>query len=131
MNWRSLGRRQPFTRQWSEQDQVEIMAVQALDELASDLIRSCGLGTPEGLLDWLASTATLRVRHMARTLYAGHRLSGRLSSSREIRCMVASWLYPQVALRFPQLADCVWLGKEALSQGNGTRIPRLVRVGSC
>jgi hypothetical protein len=131
MNWRSLGRRAPVIRQWSEQDQLEIMAVQALDELASDLIRGCGLGTPEGMLDWLATSATQRVRHMARTLWVEHRLPGRLPASREIRCMVASWLYPQVALRYPQLADCVWLGKETPSEKPGTRIPGLVRVGSC
>ncbi|HEX5739789.1 MAG TPA: hypothetical protein VFY22_14855 [Hydrogenophaga sp.] len=90
---------------------VDVLVVGVLDDLAFEIIRAYKNKPPPGYLEWVSSTATRRVRRLARTLFADQAAATRASRVHAeldaIRLVVTHWLQPQMEQSFGPLPDGV------------------------
>ncbi|MDR7153103.1 hypothetical protein J2W49_005083 [Hydrogenophaga palleronii] len=98
---------------------VDILVVGVLDDLAFEIIRGYQYKPPSGYHEWMSTTATRRVRRLARTLFsdwaAVRKGSERHGEFDAIRRVVANWLRPQMEQNFGPLPD----GVKLVLSGNG------------
>lgn len=81
---------------------IEVMAVAALDEIASDLIRANRFGVPPNFLTWVEAEATPLVERRARRWIRHSPSTARDHDA--VRRKVHTWVMPYIAAHFSSLA---------------------------
>lgn len=103
---------------------VDSLVVGVLDDLIFEVIRAYNNCPPPGYLEWVSTTATRRIRRLARTIFHDRTKNSLNDTSLvahdepdAMRSLVSNWLQPQMEQNFGPLPDAV---KKLLStQGAG------------
>lgn len=88
--------------------EASLAAVAALDDLVSEILRTCHLKMSPAFLDWVADEATWLVEYRVRQSFDSRHFSASLRRSDHrlaIRRWVGLWIYPGMAVRFQELAS--------------------------
>jgi hypothetical protein len=93
---------------------VDSLVVGVLDDLTFEIIRAYKNSPPPGYLEWVSTTATRRVRRLARTIFhdrakarSTHHAWVARGDADAMRSLVANWLQPQMEQGFGPLPDAV------------------------
>ncbi|MBX3588155.1 MAG: hypothetical protein KF796_16090 [Ramlibacter sp.] len=103
----------------SSTDRAEVLAVDALDDIAAQLIRAHGPRVPCEFLDWIGLEATLHVRSLIRHSMKDPGFARQMQSSvaeSTVRRLVHRWLAPQLRARFNALLPPVQVGGDGAAQ---------------
>lgn len=92
------------------QDSAQLLAVAALDDLVTSLVKDCGLEISPQFFDWIADEATPMVELFVERFFRNDRFIASLQVGDPKIAMslwVRHWICPQIAARFDQLAHHV------------------------
>lgn len=89
---------------------VQILAVAALDEMVTSLVKASKLRMSPGFLDWIADEATPLVEQSVERFFRNDRFAASLRAGDPkiaISLWVRHWVCPRITARFEQLAPHV------------------------